>query len=310
VNCKQLAERIIDRARRQIPVRRWQTVTLLALAILSGCAEVQLFGHAAKEINGALSPEQASKGIYKVGNPYQVAGVWYYPKVEPDYDATGIASWYGTEFHGLSTANGEAFDMNEITAAHQTLPLPSLVRVTNLENGRSMVVRVNDRGPFVNGRVLDMSRRGAQLLGFETQGTARVRVQMVASPAPDVSPTMVANAAPGPRSSNGGWSNAKASDAPDGVQASTRGIDRAVTTLPVQRTNIFIQVGAFAQHDNAAALRGQLTAFGPAKLSQVTLRGTEFYRVRVGPVANVAEADRKLASLIAAGHSSARIVVD
>lgn len=295
-----LAGRMIEQATREFPMGR-RLAGLLAFVILSGgllggCAEMQLFGHAAKEINGALSPEQASRGIYKIGDPYQVAGVWYYPKVEPDYDATGIASWYGQDFHGLTTANGEIFDMNEISAAHQTLPLPSLVRVTNLENGRSMIVRVNDRGPFVNGRVLDMSRRGAQLLGFEGQGTARVRVQLVASPAPDISPTMTANAG--------------AADAPDGVQASTRGLDRAVTTQPVQQTNIFIQVGAFAKQDNAINLRSQLAVFGPTKLSQVTLKGTELYRVRVGPVANVAEADRKLASLIAAGHNGARIVVD
>src|SRR6185295_8664858 len=87
-------------------------------------------------------------GSYKVGTPYQIAGVWYYPQVDYAYDQTGIGSWYGPGFHKERTANGEIYNENELTAAHQTLPMPSLVRVTNLENGRSIVVRINDRGPF------------------------------------------------------------------------------------------------------------------------------------------------------------------
>ncbi|BBK42934.1 hypothetical protein STVA_29540 [Allostella vacuolata] len=121
------------------------------------------------------------RGVYKIGNPYQIMGVWYYPKEEYDYRETGIASWYGSDFHGKSTANGETYDMNDLTAAHRTLPLPSIVRVTNLENGRSMTLRVNDRGPFARSRIIDISRRGAQLLGFERQGTAKVRVEIMAA---------------------------------------------------------------------------------------------------------------------------------
>jgi rare lipoprotein A len=115
-------------------------------------------------------------GIYKVGDPYEIAGVWYYPREEPDYDETGIGSWYGAEFDGRATANGEIFDRNAITAAHPTLPMPVNARVTNLENGRSLVVRINDRGPFVNDRVIDLSEKAADLLGYRIQGTARVRV--------------------------------------------------------------------------------------------------------------------------------------
>ncbi|MBM3569758.1 MAG: septal ring lytic transglycosylase RlpA family protein, partial [Alphaproteobacteria bacterium] len=128
----------------------------------------------------AAVPPVKPGGIYKVGNPYQVAGIWYTPKEDPGYDETGIASWYGHPFHGKVTANGETYDMNDMTAAHKTLPMPVMVRVTNLENGRQLVLRVNDRGPFVHGRIIDVSRRGAQLLGFEGKGTARVRVQVIA----------------------------------------------------------------------------------------------------------------------------------
>jgi rare lipoprotein A len=111
-----------------------------------------------------------------VGDPYEIAGVWYYPREDPEYDETGIGSWYGEQFHGRLTANGETFDRNAISAAHPTLPMPVNARVTNLENGRSLVVRINDRGPFVNDRIIDLSERAAELLGYRIQGTARVRV--------------------------------------------------------------------------------------------------------------------------------------
>ncbi len=123
----------------------------------------------------ATAPEA---GLYKVGKPYQVDGVWYYPSEDYSYVEEGVASWYGPDFHGKRTANGERFDMNDLTAAHPTLPLPSIVNVTNLDNGRSLKLRINDRGPFKSKRIIDISRQGAQLLGFKEQGTARVRVQI------------------------------------------------------------------------------------------------------------------------------------
>jgi rare lipoprotein A len=127
----------------------------------------------------STSPPSSPGGVYKIGQPYQINGRWYYPKYEPDYDRVGTASWYGDAFHGLQTANGEVFDKNRISAAHPTLPMPSLVRVTNLDNGRSMVLRVNDRGPFVDDRLIDLSEAAARELGYQRDGLARVRVQFV-----------------------------------------------------------------------------------------------------------------------------------
>lgn len=118
-------------------------------------------------------------GRYQVGKPYKVAGKWYTPKDDPNYDKTGAASWYGPNFHGRQTANGEIFDQFAISAAHPTLPLPSYVRVTNLENNKSILVRVNDRGPFVSGREIDLSKRAAEMLDYINKGTARVRVKYV-----------------------------------------------------------------------------------------------------------------------------------
>lgn len=118
-------------------------------------------------------------GYQKLGNPYRIAGKLYVPKRSPDYDVTGIASWYGKQFHGRLTANGERFDMNGIMAAHPTMPLPSYARVTNLENGKSIIVRVNDRGPYTHSRLIDVSQRAAAILNFKHKGTAKVRVQYI-----------------------------------------------------------------------------------------------------------------------------------
>ena len=116
-------------------------------------------------------------GRYKVGDPYKVGGRWYQPREQPDYDRIGVASWYGSDFHGRHTANGEIFDMHALTAAHPTLPMPSYAYVTNLSNNRTVLVRINDRGPYVGDRVIDLSRRSAEALGLLSGGTGKVRVR-------------------------------------------------------------------------------------------------------------------------------------
>ena len=118
-------------------------------------------------------------GRYQIGKPYTVRGKTYVPQHDPSYAASGQASWYGADFHGRRTANGEIFSANAITAAHPTLPLPSYVRVTNTDNGRSMIVRVNDRGPYVSGRIIDLSYRAASMLGYVNRGSANVKVEYV-----------------------------------------------------------------------------------------------------------------------------------
>ncbi len=168
---------------------------LLACAGLAGCSNSERASQgfspsftgtpASPRVYAGVGAVPRRQGVYKVGKPYTVAGQTFVPRHDPGYDRTGIASWYGDDFHGRLTANGEVFDMNRPTAAHPTLPLPSLVRVTNLDNGRSMVVRVNDRGPFLKGRIIDLSRASAARLGFVDRGTARVRVTYVGAAALD-----------------------------------------------------------------------------------------------------------------------------
>jgi rare lipoprotein A len=152
--------------------------------LVSSILALTLVAVAAVIANVRTGPSVAVYPRYKIGAPYQINGVWYRPAENFGYQEAGIASFYGGEtrgvdFHGRLTANGEIYDMNALTAAHPTLPLPTLVNVTNLENGRSIVLRVNDRGPFVHGRIIDVSRRAARELGFERQGTASVRVEVL-----------------------------------------------------------------------------------------------------------------------------------
>lgn len=154
-------------------------ILLIAALALTACASPRY------AINDGPSvrppPRGASSGgrVPATMRPYQVNGVWYTPKADPDYDEKGIASWYGEQFHNRNTANGEVFDMDLVTAAHKTLPLPSIVEVTDLDTGKKIKVRVNDRGPFVSGRIIDLSKGAAKKLGTYQRGVARVRVRYI-----------------------------------------------------------------------------------------------------------------------------------
>jgi len=309
-------------------------VLLLGGLALSGCAETQLVVHAAKKYVNAdrsapptgklvetdeTAPVGTRRGHYKVGDPYVVAGVKYFPKEDPAYDVTGIASWYGEAFHGKDTANGEVYDMNLLTAAHKTLPMPVFVRVTNLENGRAIELRVNDRGPFVNSRIIDISRRGAQLLGFFKQGTAKVRVQIISSAgqkgrvlsrgtttdeernavkAAPIGTVQVAQLAP----------PLGVAVAPSTVQVSS--VPEVQQTTVAKPAEMFVQAGAFSNYQNALQLKAQLGGMGETKITSVMVGQVEYFRVRIGPIATLLLADQTLEGMIQSGYTVSRIVVD
>jgi peptidoglycan lytic transglycosylase len=309
------------------------TLVLVVLAlVLSACSATRHAPSTASDTRG--------KGIYKLGNPYQIDGVWYYPAEDWSYDETGIASWYGEAFHGKDTANGETFDLNAVTAAHRTLPLPTIVEVTNLDNGRSLQVRINDRGPYARGRIIDLSRRSAQLLGFEAQGTAKVHVRIlvpetiqaaslarhnggddqavaaldVPKPAPlppvaaqPLAPPPGVRAAPPPLAP----ALPKPIPAPQVVVVTPPPppVER-VTVAPVKPSQIFIQAGAFSQPDNASRVKSRIDRLGPVKITGVRAQGIDMYRVRLGPIPTVEEADRLLTQVVGSGLAEARIVVD
>lgn len=164
------------------------TAAAAACLVLANCASSDKFASRVDPKYGVSSsprvvafgdPVPKGGGTYRVGKPYTVAGRVYVPEEDPNYRAEGMASWYGDDFHGRLTANGEVFDMTSLTAAHPTLPIPSYARVTNIRNGKSLIVRVNDRGPYHGNRLIDVSNKAAELLEFKHNGVARVRVEYV-----------------------------------------------------------------------------------------------------------------------------------
>jgi rare lipoprotein A len=163
-------------------------IAVAACLLLANCASSDKFASRVDPKYGVSSsprvvdfgePVPKGGGTYRVGKPYTVAGRIYVPEEDPNYREEGLASWYGDDFHGRLTANGEIFDMASLTAAHPTLPLPSYARVTNLTNGKSLIVRVNDRGPYHGNRLIDVSNKAAELLQFKSSGVARVRVEYI-----------------------------------------------------------------------------------------------------------------------------------
>lgn len=223
---------------------------------------------------GGLSPQAQAVtikqygGVYKVGNPYKIMGRWYYPAEDYDYSEVGMASWYGEDFHAKKTANGERYDMNTLTAAHRTLPLPSIVKVTNLENGRSLVLRVNDRGPYAKERIIDISKRGAQLLGYQTKGITKVRVEIMAKESKALKAAMLGQ------------------KVPENVNIPVMKIANETNSEKAY----YIQAGSFSQKEYADNLSSKLAQFGKAHVSNAFVGNAMFYRVRVGPFPHEEEA--------------------
>ena len=303
------------------------------LLMLQGCSSVELAIDLYKKQKRETTEEAVvAAPRYKVGNPYKVAGVWYYPERDLTYDDTGIGSWYGNEFAGKLTANGEIFDPELVTAAHKTLPMPSVVRVTNLDNGKSLVVRINDRGPFVAGRIIDLSREAARRIGYKDNGLARVRVQLLAEqslrleklakngefPTVDGAPSIAmpeVEAVVKPKvnitaKSNTGRSAYSSNNGQSALDLLSQSRVGEVITMPPVITQIWVQVGAFHSESSAAAVLAQLETMGNGEISSLLKAGQTLHRVRLGPVQTVSEADKLLNGVMNIGFSGARIVVD
>jgi rare lipoprotein A len=318
--------------------------SLFVLGLLGACAETTFLAHVAKEIQISLGlNDKSGKIIYKVGKPYEIDGVWYYPKVDYKYVETGIASWYGPNFHRKKTANGETFDMNGVSAAHRTLPMPSLVRITNLNSGRSINVRVNDRGPFAHGRIIDLSRRAAQLLGFERAGTVPVRVEILAEESrqlaaaaqnlnartpriepkkPDSVPTVSVTSATlpppiGAKAAEPTSEQFKVSPVTQGPLKIGRSkptlaiVDEKVTPGTVtKKPMIFVQAGAFSRYQDAHKARAVLKQLGPTEIKQININQRTLFRFRIGPLGTVQSADQILRNVIKAGYPNAATIVE
>lgn len=238
----------------------------LVLALAAGCGRKTLDVPAprpAPRPAPAPAPEQEPsrtppKGTFK---PYTISGTTYYPlaAVEGGWEEEGLASWYGPGFHGEKTSSGETYDMNDYTAAHKVLPMHTRIRVQNLENGRVADLRVNDRGPFVAGRIVDLSLAGAQALGVVGPGTARVRLTVL-----------------------GG-----------------EGMNAAAVVAAVARETFYVQVGAFTVQANAERLARELKAGGypSTRIQDAVVNGARYWRVQAGAFAGVKHANEGLARL-------------
>ena len=297
---------------------RWGLLALLGGALLlAGCSSS---GKKLDPFAGTGSPKYAKSGPLPkgggrrhVGKPYTIAGRTYYPTANPKPVEVGMASWYGPKFHRRKTSNGEWFDMHYLSAAHKTMPLPSYARVTNLENGRTVVVRVNDRGPFVGTRIIDLSMAAAERLGYKRKGKARVKVEYL-GPAPlGDDRTLLAR-----------LNHIK--DAPKATLLATiregdTGVMVAGNTPPASQAyrtpapaasagsgSYLLQVASFTSRDRALSLSREIGAYGPARVVPANVNGTTYWRVQLGPFPNSQAAGAAQRAVAQAGIYDARVI--
>jgi rare lipoprotein A len=292
-----------------LPLRR-QLYRMSKVGLI-GLLAVSLVACATSSAQMPYASKRGWDGTTKVGKPYQVTGVWYYPEDKSDYQEEGIASWYGADFHNRLTANGELFDMNDVSAAHKTLPMPSYVTVTNLDNGREITVRINDRGPFKPGRIIDMSRRAAQILGMDATGTAKVRVRRVY---PENAPEVAMAEGRAPRLTEDDLPAdlvppavpadvlASAPLSPSGQMAGNVDDGIAITG------GFFVQVAAVGDEIRANILAADVRRFGATIVEPLPRSQNRVYRVRLGPFLSRDGAEAIQTQVHGAGYLDAHVL--
>jgi rare lipoprotein A len=309
-------------------MRKLLSVTCVLLAVsltISGCSSKRSasrdpFAGTGSPYYKGKGPVPMGGGRYQIGSPYQVAGRWFTPKEQPNYDKSGPASWYGEAFNRRMTSNGEWFDMDRLTAAHPTLPLPSYAMVTNVSNGATIIVRINDRGPFVGPRIIDLSKQSASALGYKRQGTATVRVQYI-GPAPlnDNGTHLAAmnielkNGTPLRRmiaaASKGGSDPVQVAQAdPTQQESYEEQPEQAFAQSSPSPVNYFVQAGTFADPDNAERLRLEFVNIGPVQVAELTGFDGPVYRMRVGPFDNLNDAQIALNQIHGYGLPDAHLL--
>ncbi len=294
----------------------------------------------AQNIAAEQNAKLAAGGIYKIGTPYKIENQWYYPQENKRYDMTGVGSWYGPKFHGKRTANGEIFDMNLLTAAHPTLPMPIWARVTNLENNKSVIVRINDRGPFKKNREIDLSRRAAQILGYLEQGTAQLRVQYLGyAPRYDATGKQIfAGDKITPTQTSAGIAK-KPHTPPEQAYVNAAPIDAVIESAlespvrvdipsdfgtdidPSQQTPIdnslarnvpaplyAIQIGVYSDHNVAQRIVRDISHISKAEISEINNNQKQFFRVRVGHTHMTETIYRTLSQIVDLGYKDAMVV--
>lgn len=321
---------------------------LLIAVLITGSVACTTPSRKSSDTGTTTSPRIVTPNPHeKLGKPYYIGGIRYEPRHDPDYNTTGIASWYGPKFHGRLTANGEIFDMDRLTVAHKTLPLPSIVRVTNLENGKSVVARLNDRGPYSGDRIIDLSRKTAEVLDTKEKGLARVRVEYL-GPA-DIKDAIVALGEPenyaALKPSKGyekvrepeiEFAEASPLSKPTHSPQPARMADDPIAivmsgdTLPatmvsptleeVERREVpddrkddrliafFVQVGVFDDPRNATAAASRFDKIVPLTVENVDVSGRALQRLRIGPYLHEFAAEAAKREAVSQGFHDAHIV--
>ena len=272
-------------------------IVLILLFLIISCSNVSVVVEGAKNVTKKKTTDtnektkitksedkQNTTGHFKIGNPYIVKGITYYPSMVKEYKKIGIASWYGPKFDKKLTANGETFYQNEISAAHKTLPLPSIVKVTNLVNGREYFIRVNDRGPFVNDRIIDLSKAAAIKLGIYSKGTEKVEVELI-----DVGPHLLEK-----KFLNHSF-----------LTEYAKSIEKQDIQKEINNSS-FLQVGAFSSRDNAIILKNEIqNKINSTALIVETLdkKNNKIFKVYLGPYKNKKSIDIKAEKLRKLGYS-------
>jgi rare lipoprotein A len=258
----------------------------------------------------------SAKPIFKIGQKYMIKGKYYFPKKDLYYNKTGIASWYGPKFHGKITANGEIYDQYAFTAAHKTLPLPSAVKVTNLENNKSVILRINDRGPFVNDRIIDLSSKAADILDLKRNGTGLVRVTVLKSESetlenlakkgyfPEIKdlPEVDAPKINIPKTTNVKVEGSKKKFIKNNIHYDLKNLKK--------KFKIFIKIASFNSLQSAKLMKEKLSYVEKIKIYKIIKSNQVNYQVKAGPFLNVKKVDNLNSLLLQRGMQGAKIIIE
>ena len=292
---------------------------IIFLILIQGCtSSVEVAANLGKKY---LIPQEEKKRIqkpiYKIGKKYNVRGKYYYPQKDLNYNKTGIASWYGPKFHGKLTANGEIYNQYALTAAHKTLPLPSAVKVTNLKNNKSLILRINDRGPFVNDRIIDLSSKAADILDLKKEGTGLVRVQILREKSlyleklakqgsfPEISDLKQTEL---PNISIPSKVAVKIKDTKNKKIISKK-INYNFKNLS-KEYKIYIKLASFSSKKNAEIMKKKVTYIDKVKIYKIFKMNKILYQVKAGPFLNVEKVDELYSLLSQQGMQGAKIIVE
>jgi rare lipoprotein A len=265
-------------------------------------------------LSSAMAQRQGWDGSVKIGRPYEVDGIRYVPSDDHQYQDQGTASWYGDKFHGRPTSSGEPYDMDDLTAAHRTLPMPSFIKVTNLANGKSVVLRVNDRGPYHSNRIIDVSRKGAETLGFISRGIARVKLERV-FPNETVEQRRILAALPTVGKNADGILPDKMPALPAAKIISRRLPPPSSEVLAIAQGNdapklaaFYVQVATLGDETRAEVLAQDIDRFGAAFVEALPGSAGQLFRVRMGPYISRDVAANMIGQLREAGYRHALIL--